>query len=170
MRGWILELMEYVGDDKKKQARYKTIEECQPHRMILLRELNDEQFLVAICKETRKANYIKLLTATNKYLYVNIRNFQAVDRSFCRVSMDVFTNPNHVVSEIYRLHNSWQFELNRKNKIRRKNHKREKRAKLVIPQKGVRLKVLNSDRNEEVPAHLQWAAKHPYQGGGFSGK
>ena len=22
----------------------------------------------------------------------------------------------------------------------------------------------------EVPAHLQWAAKHPYQGGGFSGK
>jgi hypothetical protein len=28
-----------------------------------------------------------------------------------------------------------------------------------------------TQKNEaEVPAHLQWAVKHPYQGGGFSGR
>lgn len=171
MRGCLLELEEYVGDDKKKQERYKIIEKSRPHRMVLLRELNDEQYLVAMCKQTNKSKYVRFPTTINENVYVNIKSFQSIDRSFCKVSRDVFPNPNFVVNEIYKLHNSWLVELNRKNKMRRKNLKIEKREKLIIPQKRLSIKALNCDsKGAEIPPHLQWAAKHPYQGGGFSGK
>lgn len=79
MRGDVLELKDKGVQDHK---RFKLFLEMNISKMVLIRELDEEKYLVAFCCEEPKGAWVAFGTSAGK-LYVNIRNFESVEKSLC---------------------------------------------------------------------------------------
>ncbi len=165
MRGTLLELIEYSGSDSTKLKKYNAIIKLNTKQFIVLKKIDEDLCLVALCRDEFQDQWQKFNTI-NGSIYINIKSFYTIHRSLCVDSKDKKLFSNTVVNEIYRLHDEWKADLKKRKTAQRKRKKKTGVASPRIESMTIR-KVYDK---VEPPQHLQWAVKHPYQGGGFSGK
>lgn len=168
MRGTILELSPYVGDDMEIIKKYNLILKIQPTKLILLRELNNDKYLIAIARDIPTKGWFVFETNTD-HIYVNIKSFYCIDKCCCKKSHINFPDPIHIVNKIYDTHNQWLHNMKINQKAQRKLKNKKNYELLKINKTEL---MTNRDKSEEIKVSnfLQWAAKHPYQGGRFSNK
>ena len=153
-RGDIAELIEAPPiDDKKINNIRKTLLSAKPYKLIILRQLNDNLYLVVACKET--AGKTQLGFDTNKNtLYVKVSSFFSIDASSLRLCGDLWfkRNKSQVVEDIYTLHN----ELVEKRKVKQ----REKRCKEC---EAAQMKTAIKRQAREKQKKLEDQYKGPYE-------
>ena len=165
MRGKLLDLWIYSGNDSAILKKYNSIIKLNTSRFVVLKDIDEELCLVAMCREEPQTEREKFNTDKG-FVYVNVKSFYTVHKTFCSVSSEKLLFSQTVVNDIYRLHNEWKDDLKKLKAARRETKKKSGVAAPKIESMTIRK---NYDKVEP-PSHLQWAVKHPYQGGGFSGK
>lgn len=124
-RGDIVELIEAPPVDNKKINNIrKALHSMKPHNLIILRPLDDNLYLVAVCQEA--SGKTQMVVDTNKKsLHVKASSFFSIDASSLRLCGDLWfkKNKSQVVEDIYTLHN----ELVEKRKIEQQEKRRKER-------------------------------------------
>lgn len=185
-RGDIVELIEAPVVDNKKIINIRKALLCaKPYKLIILRPMDDNMYLVAVCKETSEKTQLEI--STNKEpLYVKLSGFFSIDAcSLCLCSGLWFKkNKGQVVEEIYTLHNELvekrraeQQEKRRKEreaaqkKNSQKRQERDKQKKLEDQYKGpYEIAVMNNDtkRMKEIEDIVGYAPGRKGPGSGSS--
>lgn len=153
-RGDIVDLVESSPVDNKKINNIrKTLFSAKPYKLIILRQLDDNLYLVVICKATSGKTQIKVDTNKNP-LYVKVSSFFSIDACSLCLCRDLYfkKNKSQVVEEIYSLHN----ELVEKRKIERRNKKRKERE---VAQRKKALKRQEREKQKK----LEDQYKGPYE-------
>ena len=185
-RGDIVDLIESAPVDNKKISNIrKTLFSAKPYKLIILRQLDDNLYLVVICKET--AGKTQIVVDTNKeLLYVKVSSFFSIDACSLRLCSDLWfkRNKSQVVEDIYTLHNELvekrkaeQHEKKRKEreaaqrKMAVKKQAKEKQKKLEEQYKGpYEIAVMNNDtkRMKEIENIVGYAPGRKGPGSGSS--
>ena len=160
-RGDIVDLIEAPPVDNKKIKNIrKTLLSANPYKLIVLRQLYDNLYLVVVCKET--PGKTQLAADTNREtLYVKTSSFFSIDANSLQLCGDLWFKRNkcQVVEDIYLLHNEWvekrkaeQYEKKRKDreaaqkKMAVKRKAREKQKQLEEQYKGpYEIAIMNND-------------------------
>lgn len=157
-------MIPYMGENLEKIKRYDLLLKVRPSKLILLREIDKDRYLIAIARDLPQNAWVAFETNVDK-IYVNIKNFYSIDKCCCKKALVQFPNHIYVVNEIYKMHNKWLQELIKKQKANYKLKANKRKLIRIEPVSNIKKHVA-----QEIPTHMQWAAKHPYQGGDFSGK
>lgn len=185
-RGDIVELIEAPPVENKKINNIrKILLSMKPHKLIILRSLDDNLYLVAVCQETSGKTQMEVDTNQNT-LYVKASSFFSIDASSLRFCGDLWfkKNKSQVVEDIYTLHNELvekrkveQHEKRRKEReaAQKKNaikrQAREKQKKLEEQYKGpYEIAVMNNDtkRMKEIESIVGYAPGRKGPGSGSS--
>lgn len=131
------------ADSEKVQNKRNIIQKMNPYKLIILRPIDEDNYLVAVC---RKQEYkTQMIVETNEApLYINTKFFGAIDCSCLTLCNEIFTCESRfkIVEEIYALHNAniqekkqkhlekirVQKEVQRKKHAKKKLERAEKRA------------------------------------------
>ena len=185
-RGDIVDLIEAPPVDNKKISNIrKTLLSAKPYKLIVLRQLDDDLYLVVVCKETSGKMQTEIETNKNS-LYVKALSFFSIDASSLHLCGGLWfkKNKSQVVEDIYTLHNELvekrkaeQCEKKRKEReaIQKKNavkrQAREKQKKLEEQYKGpYEIAVMNNDtkRMKEIESIVGYAPGRKGSGSGSS--
>ena len=168
MRGVVLELIPYdSADDPVKEKKYKATCALKSPYFVVLREIDENHYLVSMCRETTHKGWTSFAT-TKGNIYINTLSFLSLDKAFCAPSEIKLLFSQTAINDIYKIHNERLMELKKK---RSKQKRKKKSSKTVTSSAKIEsMTRRKSYERIEPPQHLQWAAKHPYQGGGFFGK
>ena len=151
-RGDIADVVDSIPvTDKNINNIRKTLLTAKPFKVIILRQLDNRLYLVAVCKEA--AGKTNLKVDTNKYpLYVKVLSFYSIDECSLRLCRDIYPNKNKclVVAEIYDLHNKLieKRKSEQREKRRKEWEKVQKSKKLRIAKKE-KQKVKNQEKNHK---------------------
>ena len=74
IRGALIEMIEYTDKQEKAPKCYNAFLELKCSKMIILRELDADKYLVAICRDTPQFNW-ELMWTINESIYVNTKSF-----------------------------------------------------------------------------------------------
>lgn len=153
-RGDIVELMEAPPVENRKINNIrKTLLSMKPHKLIILRPLNDNLYLVAVCQEISWKTQM-VVDTNKKALYVKASGFFSIDGSSLHLCGDLWfkKNKSQVVEDIYILHN----ELVEKRKIER-HKKRQKKRKAAQKKNAIKRQA------REKQTKLEEQYKIPYE-------
>ena len=124
-RGDIVDLIEAPTVENKKVNNVRKALFCaKPYKLIILRPLDDNMYLVAVCKETSEKTQFEIVT-NREPLYVKLSGFFSIDACSLRLCSDLWfkKNKGQVVEEIYTLHN----ELVEKRRVEQQEKRRRER-------------------------------------------
>lgn len=154
-RGDIVELQLFNGDSIEKQKKYNALLNLNAEKLVILRQLDETSFLVALCRHSKiKTN---LILPTNKGdLYIYVKQFQSVDESLIKLCDTYFEDSYSAVSAIYDCHNQYierRVEA-KKEKREKQNAKIKKRREEKLRQRSLEqqykgaydIAILNNDR------------------------
>lgn len=106
-RGDIVDLMPSTTEvNKKLQNMRQALYTAKAHKLIVLRPLDENMYLVVVCKETEGKT--QMVLETNKDpLYVKVMAFFPIDAASLRLCNGLYLkkNKSQVVEEIYTMHN-----------------------------------------------------------------
>lgn len=185
-RGDIVDLIESSPVDNKKINNIrKTLFSAKPYKLIILRQLDDNLYLVVICKETPGKTQMEI--DTNKGpLYAKVSSFFSIDASSLQLCGDLWfkRNKSQVVEDIYTLHNElvekrkteqrekkWKEREAAQKKKAIKRQEKEKQKKLEDQYKGpYEIAVMNNDtrRMQEIENIVGYAPGRKGPGSGAS--
>lgn len=153
-RGDIVELMEAPPVDSRKIDNIrKTLLSMKPHKLIILRPLEDDLYLVAVCQELSEKTQM-VVDTNKKALYVKASGFFSIDGSSLRLCSDLWfkKNKSQVVEDIYTRHN----ELVEKRIVVRRR-KRLKKMRAVQQKKAIKRQAREKQKK------LEELYKTPYE-------
>lgn len=185
-RGDIVDLIEApLADNKKINNIRKALFCTKPYKLIILRPLDDNLYLVAVCKEASEKTQLDV--GTNKEpLHVKLSGFFSIDAYSLRLCSDLWFKKNKsiVVEEIYTLHNALVEKRNEEQREKRrkerevaqkkkaiKRKERDKQNKLEDQYKGpYEIAVMNNDtkRMKEIEDIVGYAPGRKGPGSGSS--
>lgn len=153
-RGDIVDLINAPPvNDKKINNIRKVLLSTKPHKLIILRQLDDNLYLVVICKESSGKTQLEVNT-NKKSLHIKVTSFFPIDAPSLRLCSDMWfkKDKRQVVEDIYLLHN----ELVEK----KKNERQEKRKK---KREAAQKKATAKRQAREQQKKLEEKYKHPYE-------
>lgn len=161
VRGDIVELVPPTVDDKEITKQYNRILNPKPDALIILKPINEMDYLVVLSYAKKISSYINVPTSLSP-LYVNIKSFYVVNESLLLKTYKNFylLDKRESIAQIY---DSYKEHLQRKKFLKEKrkqemarkaiskrNKKREKKKqeqlKLQQYRKTYNLAVINNDR------------------------
>ena len=178
-KGDIVAIDSYDGEDSTIEKQHRAISNMSPDRLAVMRIIDDNTVLVALCKlEPRKT------TSTFKTnvgeIYIHTKCFYAVDLHLISPCGVYLLNSYDTVSKIYDLHNQWvedskkrreaekalkrrrQEEIRRKNAIKKelRHREKEKKSELEISySKAYEIAIMNNDK--ETMSKIEKIVGHP---------
>lgn len=154
-RGDVVELIEAPPVDNKKIKNIrKTLFAAKPYKLIVLRQLEDNLYLVVICKET--SGKTQLIADTNKNpLYVKVSSFFSIDGDSLRLCGDLWfkRNKSLVVEDIYNLHNTL-VEQRKAEQHEKKQKEREAARKKMAVKRQAQEKQKKLEEKYKVPYEI----------------
>ena len=121
------------AESRKTQNIRNALQTAKPYKLIILRPIDDKNYLVVVCKAEEKKTQMKIDTDAGP-LYVKLLSFYPIDSDCLRHCSDINFKENsiQIVEKIYTSHNSL-IEKNKKARLEKVKATRkieeEKRAK-----------------------------------------
>ena len=151
-KGDVVELITACSKNDPDIKQYNRIWHSNPHKLIILRKLDEGNFLVAICKKTTKNSDLILVASKKEKLYVIAKKFAAVPEKFIKISNCYFENPQKNVDEIYQKHDDIieekrkAREIEEQKRIEAQKNRKERQKEIEAYTKAYDLAVMTNDK------------------------
>lgn len=128
-RGDIADFVWTYGDKTEKiQNRRNMLSEAMPYKVIILDAVDENDYLVAVCKEQKKKTLLRVKTNVSP-LFTNVLTFYKVDSDCLRPCNDIAMQEDGslIVEKIYYLHNQYIEERIREQAAENEQRKRQEK-------------------------------------------
>ena len=156
-RGDIVELEALAPTEDVKINKIRgALQQTNPYKLVVLRYIDDDLYLVAVCKETPEKTQFTIETSQG-LLYIKVRAFYSIDGLGMRLCSNWYfkINKSQVVDEIYELHNA----LKAKKRIA-KTEKAKKKQKTAQARNQRKREQRRKEREELIALEKEYKAKY----------
>ncbi len=156
-RGDIMELN--IEDGEGSTNQYKSLVNLRPDRVTIIRRIDADKILVAMCK-WMPGRHTTVFSTNVGDIYVYAKSFYAVDQAHLKYCGEYLLNSHEVVDTIYKIHNQWIECARRKREdkiaIRYQQQERTKQKN------AVRMRIRRAERKKQHELELRYKEAYDF--------